>query len=70
MLVLTRKLGEVIALSDEIAVQVIEIRGNKVRLGVAAPRRVTVDCQVVHARRASRPRATPATVCTFDQAID
>jgi len=37
MLILTRKLGEVIRVGDDVTVRVLEVRGNQVRLGVEAP---------------------------------
>ena len=42
MLVLTRKAGESIVLGDDIVVTVLEIRGGQVRLGVEAPRDISV----------------------------
>jgi carbon storage regulator len=51
MLVLTRKVGESIMIGDNIRVTVTEIAGNKARVGVDAPRDVTVDRQEVHERR-------------------
>jgi carbon storage regulator len=42
MLILTRKLGEVIRIGDDVAVRVLEIRGNQVRLGVDAPASVRI----------------------------
>lgn len=48
MLILTRKSGETIRIGDDIAVSVIEIRGNQVRLGITAPRNVTVHRQEVY----------------------
>jgi carbon storage regulator len=42
MLILTRKLGEVIRIGDDVAVRVLEIRGNQVRLGVEAPAAVRI----------------------------
>lgn len=38
MLVLTRKVGEVILIGDSIALTVVEVRGQEVRLGIRAPR--------------------------------
>jgi carbon storage regulator len=38
MLVLSRKLNESIIINDEISVVVVEIRGDKVRLGIQAPK--------------------------------
>ena len=48
MLILTRKSGETIRIGDDIAVSVVEIRGNQVRLGISAPRHVTVHRQEVY----------------------
>ena len=42
MLVLTRKENEVIRINDDIDVRVVEIRGDKVRLGIEAPKEVSV----------------------------
>jgi len=51
MLVLSRKIGEVIMVGDNIRITVLEIRGDKVRLGFVAPEEVTVDRQEVHEKR-------------------
>ena len=50
MLVLTRKAGESIVVGDEIVVTVLEIRGGQVRLGVEAPRDVSVYRSEVQAQ--------------------
>lgn len=42
MMVLGRKVGERICIGDEIEIVVLEIRGSRARLGVVAPRRVSV----------------------------
>jgi carbon storage regulator len=42
MLVLSRKKSETIVINNEVAVQVVEIRGDKVRLGVEAPKEIPV----------------------------
>lgn len=42
MLVLSRKRDESIIIGDNIIVTIVEIRGDKVRLGVTAPREVSV----------------------------
>lgn len=42
MLMLSRKVGESIVIGDSIEVQVIEVRGDKVRLGITAPLDVSV----------------------------
>ena len=42
MLVLSRKKNESIVIDDDITIVVVEIRGDKVRLGVEAPKEVPV----------------------------
>ena len=48
MLVLSRKKDEKIIIGDKITIMVIEIRGDKVRLGIDAPKDVTVHRQEVY----------------------
>ena len=48
MLVLSRKKNEAIVINNEITIVVIEIRGDKVRLGVECPREVTVHRREVY----------------------
>lgn len=42
MLVLSRKRNEIITIGDDITLTVVEIRGDKVRIGIQAPREVGV----------------------------
>jgi carbon storage regulator len=42
MLVLTRKAGERIVIDNSIVVEVLEIQGNRVRIGIQAPSGVTI----------------------------
>ena len=48
MLVISRRANETIVVNDNIRVTVVEIRGDKVRLGVVAPRDVPVHRQEVY----------------------
>ena len=48
MLVLSRKKNESIVINDNITVVVVEIRGDKVRLGVEAPKEVPVHRREVY----------------------
>jgi len=48
MLVLSRKKDEKIVIGDSITLMVIEIRGDKVRLGIEAPRDVSVHREEVY----------------------
>ena len=48
MLVLSRKKNESIVINNDITVTVVEIRGDKVRLGIVAPKEVSVHRQEVY----------------------
>ena len=48
MLVLSRKKDEKIIIGDSISIMVVDIRGEKVRLGIDAPRDVPVHRQEVY----------------------
>jgi carbon storage regulator len=48
MLVLSRKKNESIVINNNITIVVVEIRGDKVRLGVEAPKEVPVHRQEVY----------------------
>jgi len=50
LLILTRKTGETIAIGDDIKVQVIDIKGKYVRLGIQAPNIIPVHRQEVFER--------------------
>lgn len=47
MLILTRKVGESLMIGDDVAVTVLGIKGNQVRIGVNAPREVAVHREEV-----------------------
>jgi carbon storage regulator len=51
MLVLTRRVGEKIIIGDDISITIVEVSGERVRVGITAPRSVRVDRQEVHERR-------------------
>lgn len=42
MLIVTRRAGEKVMLGDDIVVEIMEVAGNTVRIGIAAPRSVPV----------------------------
>ena len=48
MLVLTRKINESIVINDDVSVLVVEVRGDRVRLGIEAPKDVTVHRKEVY----------------------
>ncbi|MEK7664054.1 MAG: carbon storage regulator CsrA [Patescibacteria group bacterium] len=59
MLVLTRKKNESIVIGDDITVTVVEVRGDKVRLGIVAPKTVPVHRQEVFEAIHGKPGAEP-----------
>jgi carbon storage regulator len=48
MLVLTRKLGESIAIDDNIKITVVQIKGKQVRLGIQAPKDTKIHREEVY----------------------
>ena len=48
MLVLTRKLGESIAIDDHIKIVVVQIKGKQVRLGIKAPRETRIHREEIY----------------------
>ncbi len=50
MLILTRRVGEIIRINDDISVQVLSVSGQQVKLGVAAPETVAVHREEIYQR--------------------
>ena len=48
MLVLTRRINESIVINDDVSVLVVEVRGDRVRLGIEAPKNVSVHRKEVY----------------------
>lgn len=56
MLCLTRRIGERIVIGGGITVQVLQITGGIVRLGIVAPAGVTIDREEIRQRKQKEPR--------------
>lgn len=51
MLVLTRSIGERLVIGkEEVLIQILEVRGNQVRIGIEAPRHISVHREEIHRR--------------------
>lgn len=50
MLILTRRVGEVLRIGEEISVTVLGVKGSQVRLGVTAPKAVAVHREEIFNR--------------------
>jgi len=55
MLILTRRISESVMIGDEITVSVLGVKGNQVRLGIAAPRNMDVDREEIRERKLGNP---------------
>ncbi|QPG06942.1 carbon storage regulator CsrA [Salinimonas marina] len=50
MLILTRRIGEKLVINGDIEVTICGVKGNQVRVGVTAPKEVTVHREEIHKR--------------------
>jgi len=60
VLILTRRVGETIMIGDEVTVTVLRVKGNQVRLGVNAPKTVSVQREeIFHRIKSESTESTP-----------
>jgi carbon storage regulator len=60
MLILTRRVGETIVIGDDVIVTVLGIKGNQVRIGINAPKDVSVHREEIY-QRIQQEKTGPAT---------
>ena len=59
MLILTRRVGETLMIGDEVTVTVLGVKGNQVRIGVRAPKHVSVHREEIYERIRAEQDAAP-----------
>jgi len=63
MLVLSRQKDESIVIGDDIKITIVDVRGDKVRLGIEAPREVSVHrievYEAIQREKAAKPKDKP-----------
>ena len=50
MLILTRRVGEVLRIGDDVSITILGVKGNKVRIGIDAPKDVAVHREEIYQR--------------------
>ena len=50
MLILTRKVGESVLIGNDISITILSVRGNQAKLGVEAPKEVSVHREEIYQR--------------------
>jgi carbon storage regulator len=62
VLILTRRVGENVVIGDDIVISIVEVRGDAVRIGIQAPRSVSVHREEVwlELQRANEQAASPS----------
>ncbi len=58
MLILTRRVGETLRIGDDVAVTVLGVKGNQVRIGIDAPKAVDVHREEVFQKIKREPAQT------------
>jgi carbon storage regulator len=50
MLILTRRVGETVIVGNDVAVTIVAVKGNQIRIGISAPKNVPIHREEIYER--------------------
>lgn len=50
MLILTRRVGETVIVGDDVTVTIVGVKGNQIRIGISAPKDVSIHREEIYER--------------------
>ncbi len=69
MLILTRRVGEAVVIGEEVTVTVLGVKGNQVRIGVNAPKTVSVHREEIFERIKNEQQGSDASRHPAEMAV-